>query len=703
MPPRVSGTRKSARLAGLPPGTPSYAGALSSPHDVGAADGSRVWLPELVERYASFLPPNEVPLKLRLLCRAAAAQFRDRTTVRLSLPSPPAEFAARWGDVAQIKRLREEERKQLFELTAASGVVENLELLYAHKRRGDFVIHCDVVSAAARAGQLEVCRMWLERILSFRFNLEEDRRYHHKLVIDTAQSGNQQLCEWALANCPVKQHSRAHVWILGDAAAAAMRAQHMALGEWFMQQLPEGLRQSSAATPAALAPQPQQPQLPAAAGGQEGLNGAAAHGQGDVEPPGAGEQGDGEDDDLAFDFEAAFAVWQQRPLPLPRGADEPWDAAPALPRARLLPLRALLASAARAAPDLATFIHLHAMLLDTPRVTLHLDDRPGVLAGAAACRAGDWQARVEWLEARGYPRTSQACSEAVRVTPPEEGLARLRWLMGRGYPLVSELLPMPTVIHSAAMSNNVPALRLCLEQPNTRLQPTSATVVAMMTAQEGALEALQVLMGAYPELAGTEACYVFSAAVKTGRTHVLRWMADNIPHRYLDLEEALNAAAASGRREQVVELLVGLGVPLSSAVFTAAAENREEAMMEWLVQEMGCPLPQDGLVYVHAAARADLYTLATLQRLGCPFAPNTFTRAIRDDDQAWGICEYSLQWLLGVGCPVDWPVALQVAEEHRADDPTLVAWVRERHREWQQKRRVWVRGERLRPRRGGGS
>ncbi len=59
-----------------------------------------------------------------------------------------------WGDVQQIKCLREEDRKQLFELTAASGVVENLELLYAHMPRGCFTVRCDVLSAAARAGKV---------------------------------------------------------------------------------------------------------------------------------------------------------------------------------------------------------------------------------------------------------------------------------------------------------------------------------------------------------------------------------------------------------------------------------------------------------------------------------------------------------------------------------------------------------------------
>jgi hypothetical protein len=222
----------------------------------------------------------------------------------------------------------------------------------------------------------------------------------------------------ALGICPIKPHNVAHARILGDAAAAAMHDRHMALGEWFLQQLPENLRSPRIASPAAQQQQAQQPQLQATAQG--------------------GPEGD-DDDDEAFRFEAVLAIWQQRPPPLPPCVDELWDAVPGLPRTRLLPLRNLLEAAAGAAPDLATFARLHATLLDTPGLSLDHDDRAQVMGAAAACDASDWQARVEWLEARGYPRTSQACLDVVRVVPAEEGLTRLRWLVGRGYSMVSEL------------------------------------------------------------------------------------------------------------------------------------------------------------------------------------------------------------------------------------------------------------------------
>ena len=159
MPERASASRKSARVAS---GAGPQAGAGQSTSPSPAADGSRVWLPELVERYARFLPPNEVALTLRLVCRATASQFRggQHTIIRLSQPCPPAEFAAHWGDVRLLRLLPRERRRQLLQLTAAAGVLDNLRLLL--DRHG--AEHCrggpDVLQAAAEAGQVGKRSAW---------------------------------------------------------------------------------------------------------------------------------------------------------------------------------------------------------------------------------------------------------------------------------------------------------------------------------------------------------------------------------------------------------------------------------------------------------------------------------------------------------------------------------------------------------------
>ncbi len=115
-------------------------------------------LPADVEaRIASFLPPNEVALNLRLTCKAAAAADHLTRKVRLSMPVPAPAFAARWGHKAAVQNLVLAQRRQLMCLTAASGVVENLALVASLV---GCTLSADVLSAAAAAGQVEALR-WL--------------------------------------------------------------------------------------------------------------------------------------------------------------------------------------------------------------------------------------------------------------------------------------------------------------------------------------------------------------------------------------------------------------------------------------------------------------------------------------------------------------------------------------------------------------
>ncbi|KXZ49369.1 hypothetical protein GPECTOR_22g963 [Gonium pectorale] len=86
-------------------------------------------LPELADKVVGYLDPNEMPI-FRLVNKAAAAQFRgpDHTTFRLSQPVPPHAFAAHWLAPGATRGLPLGRRRQLLCLTAASGVVANLEV-----------------------------------------------------------------------------------------------------------------------------------------------------------------------------------------------------------------------------------------------------------------------------------------------------------------------------------------------------------------------------------------------------------------------------------------------------------------------------------------------------------------------------------------------------------------------------------------------
>ncbi|KXZ45037.1 hypothetical protein GPECTOR_59g645 [Gonium pectorale] len=112
-------------------------------------------LPKLAEKIVGCLDPNEVPL----VNKAAAAQFRapHHTTYRLSQPVPPHAFAAHWLAPGATRGLTLQRRRQLLSLTAASGVVANLEVAV---QAAGCLLTAGVLEAAAKAGQLGSC-VWL--------------------------------------------------------------------------------------------------------------------------------------------------------------------------------------------------------------------------------------------------------------------------------------------------------------------------------------------------------------------------------------------------------------------------------------------------------------------------------------------------------------------------------------------------------------
>ncbi|PNH03502.1 Ankyrin repeat domain-containing protein [Tetrabaena socialis] len=117
-------------------------GSLASPPQqrqpaVATSDPSRIWLPEIVERFARSLTPNEVAGTLRLVNKAAAAQFSapQHAVIRLSQPVPHHAFVRRW---------------------ASPG----LDVCVWLRERGCTCLDGDVLTAAAGAGQQAVCE-WL--------------------------------------------------------------------------------------------------------------------------------------------------------------------------------------------------------------------------------------------------------------------------------------------------------------------------------------------------------------------------------------------------------------------------------------------------------------------------------------------------------------------------------------------------------------
>ncbi|GLC54303.1 hypothetical protein PLESTB_000849000 [Pleodorina starrii] len=152
-------------------------------------DGSRIWLPGIVACIAHHLPANEVASTLRLIDKTTSQQFAHHKTLRLSLPSPIHVFRERWGRPGAFRALSHTQRLQLLCLTAASGSVANLEVALA---KTGYALRCELLEAAAAAGQLDMCKVLRARGCLWGSSL-----------FAAAKAGHRHVCEWLLASgCP---------------------------------------------------------------------------------------------------------------------------------------------------------------------------------------------------------------------------------------------------------------------------------------------------------------------------------------------------------------------------------------------------------------------------------------------------------------------------------------------------------------------
>lgn len=143
---------------------------------------------KLGDRILDFLPRNEITTTIRALCRATRAQFGTHTTVLLSQPTPTWAFADHWSapDVCLI--LNRRQREKLLCLTAASGVVANMEV--AGTATG-LVPGFAALAAAARANQWTMCEWLLASV-----------PWSSSAVLAAFSGGHVQLAKWLLAVRP---------------------------------------------------------------------------------------------------------------------------------------------------------------------------------------------------------------------------------------------------------------------------------------------------------------------------------------------------------------------------------------------------------------------------------------------------------------------------------------------------------------------
>ncbi|KXZ47937.1 hypothetical protein GPECTOR_31g299 [Gonium pectorale] len=496
---------------------------------------SRVWIPDLVERIARHLPPNELPCTLRLVDKATAALFSGphHTTVRLSQPVPHHAFAQAWGQPSAAQPLTLAQRQQLLCLTAATGVTPNLELLLSVAVYLLTTAH--PMEAAASAGQLATC-----------LRLRQAGCPWDRALVAAAGAGHLATCEGLLAaGCP---------WS-GAAVTAAVRGGHTGLLVPLLQ----------------AGPGPSHHDHP----GDEALG------------------------------ERLVALARGCDLPALQRYHQAWlhAAQPGEPTAQpaQYPIR----------PSLAPWRY-----------------QKQLIPAAAGSPTPDWQAKVEWLEGLGYPKTAFACHAAAGCT---DAAARLAWLRGRGYPVDGG-----TAVRVCA-AGDVAALRYLLAEG---VRPTEEA--ATEAAAGGHLAALQALHAAGCPVSPLQ---VACAAAKGGHLAAVAWAV----------------------------VTYGAAATLDDRVFARAGRFGSA----------------QGEAYVRAARNGDLQTLACLRRLGCPWGPvgAVFGRCL---DARCPLA--ALRWLAAEGCPLDWRVAAERARARYdgcgREGEELVAWVDwERDQRLQERRR----------------
>ncbi|PNG99348.1 hypothetical protein TSOC_014877, partial [Tetrabaena socialis] len=228
---------------------------------------------------------------------------------------------------------------------------------------------------------------------------------------------------------------------------------------------------------------------------------------------------------------------------------------------------ALLSGAAEGC-DLPMLQRLHQIHVDTLPEELSLPawDKAAILSAAAGSPTADWRAKVEWLEARGYPRNAEAFGTAA--TKPD-ALPRLQWLRQQGYPL-------DMGAGKAAVAGNAEALRYVLGHGGM------ADAFMMQRAARGGHVAVMEVLHAR----GVRCKKTVWAAAAGGHLPAVAWLVETLDAGAALTTHVFEAAAKAGSME-LLRWLRARGCPWDATAFAAAAQGGSEEQLEWLA-EQGC-------------------------------------------------------------------------------------------------------------------
>ncbi|KAG2496178.1 hypothetical protein HYH03_005778 [Edaphochlamys debaryana] len=619
---------------------------LSSVRLSGApCSASRVWIPELVDCIASFMPRNDVACNLKLVNRAAAAQLQRYATIHLSQPVPPAIFAAHWSAPDACRNLTLTKRRLLVCLTAASGVVENLAvasqaagcrlsvefllsaaaagrieccrwLLAPGRFQPEFKDCLEAICAAARFGSLACCRWLAEHCRAFK-PLPPDWR---AVLEAAAASGDKAICQWCL------DRSGGEAW--SDAALrAALRRGHVALAEW----------------------------LAALHDPQWSLSGSAC---------------------LAAAAKGCDAATFRRLC-------EQSGSVRSMPRFHLNDI--LQAAVTSPTPDWRAKADLLLSLCPP-------GEAPGAVIVVGLTDPGTMLERLTWLQDHGFPlrgTTGVQClaaaveansTEAVEwlldagVWPDDggdgggeaEGLSRGGRSFGSGpaaaghrgrvgaFADAAEAEAVWTrAVRTAARKGHLDVLRVLAKAgcPMNVWQMTDAAAVG------GWLHVVEFLVETYgtPAVGGLRS-ELFEAGASSGSLGLMTWLRE----RGCPVTPSLEVAG-------MVEERAWLGTTASGS----------EAALELLALKWRCPVPESGEPYACAVRNGDVRTLGVLRRRGVPYG--RCGKGLIAAAAAARLPVSALQLLLEDGCePESWQRAADAAARCWAPGPDrerLEAWV----------------------------
>ncbi|KXZ51129.1 hypothetical protein GPECTOR_13g616 [Gonium pectorale] len=600
-----------------------------------------IWLPGLVERFASLLHPNEVICTLRCVDKATAEQFRGRpefASVRLSRPVPPHAFTARWAAPGAMRDLTLAQRKQLLRLTAASGVVANLEVaLEAVGYIPDEEELTNILYFAATAGHVDVVR----RLMETGRPLDIDRP-----LCAVAKLGNKAMCELLMSSDA--DHS---LWS-ETVAAPALEGGHPELAKWVLRERPEG---------------------PTGSGGSLARRGyygclrllkAAAEGCDLATLRSLHQRCRGAVDPKLFESVLPAAVSS-------RTAD--WQAKAEWAESQLSPnaSRGTYACASAAlCPD--SELRLAWLLARGYTANECVADR----ALSASNTAG-----LELLLGRGVLPGQLAIGQAAK----EGRLEALKKLHEHGCPLDAGGL-----VCSGARGGHLQVVVWAVEELGAS---PHGYFIGVDLKSRCDLEVLKWLHQHGWRL--NPAKWALEAA-QGCNLPALMWVVRELGAPVTS-PALMDAASACGNVEMMAWLRER-GGPWGEDAFASAARAGCEAALDWVV-EQGCPMPFDGWPHLLAVHVGDLLTLRCLARLGCPWGPASGQDAVFESCVRIGRWPLpAVRLLVELGCPVDWEAALEETNMSYWEGPADVRQWLAAQAEWQRRQLGHEEGASKRPR-----